>query len=137
MTDGFFTDSIHLAALITVLAAFLYEVLSFNVGRARGKYDVPLPQTVGPEGFNRVYRVQMNTLEQLAFFLPSLWLCAIYMPKPWLVGGLGGAWLVARLWFAIGYYRDIKKRVPGFLIALLSANALLVAALIGIIDKFL
>jgi len=66
-------------ALITALATMLYLVLVINVGRARAKYGVMPPATTGNEDFERVLRVQYNTLEQLAFFLPGLWLFAIYI----------------------------------------------------------
>lgn len=127
--------ALDIAALVTALAIFLYEVLSFKVGRARAKYGVDVPATTGPEAFERVYRVQMNTLEQLAFFLPALWLCAFYMPKPLLIGGLGAAWIIGRILYAVGYYREAGKRFPGFILALFSANALLIGGVIGIIAK--
>jgi uncharacterized membrane protein YecN with MAPEG domain len=128
-------NALDIAALVTALAIFLYEVVSFKVGRARAKYGVNVPATSGPEAFERVYRVQMNTLEQLVFFLPALWLCAFYMPKPWLVGGFGAGWILGRILYAVGYYHDASKRFPGFIIALFSANALLLAGLFGIIES--
>ena len=61
-------------AAVTLLALLLYLIVSLNVGEARRKYEVRAPATTGNEHFERAYRVQMNTLEQMAFFLPSLWL---------------------------------------------------------------
>ena len=66
-------------AAVTLLALLLYVIVSLNVGEARRKYGVRAPATTGNEHFERAYRVQMNTLEQMAFFLPSLWLCAIFL----------------------------------------------------------
>jgi hypothetical protein len=35
---------------------------------------VSTPQMIGNPDFERVVRVQQNTLEQMVFFLPALWL---------------------------------------------------------------
>ena len=69
----------HYTEAVTILALLLYLAVTANVARARGKYGVKAPAVTGNEHFERAYRVQMNTLEQLAFFLPSLWLYAILM----------------------------------------------------------
>lgn len=122
-----------LAALITAAAMLMYLVVSFNVGRARTKYQISPPQTHGPEPFERVYRVQMNTLEQLAYFLPSLWLFAFYMPYPLPLAILGGGWVVARILYAAGYYKDAPKRMPGFVIGILCATCLLLGAIFGLL----
>jgi glutathione S-transferase len=66
-------------AAVTLLALLLYLVIGLNVGEARIKYKVRAPAVAGNEHFERAYRVQMNTLEQLAFFIPSMWLCALYL----------------------------------------------------------
>ena len=42
-----------------------------NVGEALIKYNVRAPSVTGDEHFERAYRVQMNTLEQMALF-PSI-----------------------------------------------------------------
>jgi glutathione S-transferase len=49
-------------------------------GRAREKYGIKAPSVTGHENFERAYRVQMNTVEQMVFFLPALWLCAVLLP---------------------------------------------------------
>ncbi len=50
----------------------MYFVVTINVGRARAKYKIMPPQMTGYQNFERVVRVQQNTLEQLILFLPSL-----------------------------------------------------------------
>lgn len=59
-------------SFITVLTLFFYLVITINVGRARAKYKILPPATTGDENFERVLRVQQNTLEQLVFFLPAI-----------------------------------------------------------------
>ena len=82
-------------AAVTLLALLLYLIVSLNVMEARRKYEVRAPATTGNEHFERAYRVQMNTVEQMAFFLPSLWLCAIFLSD--LAAAIGGiVWIAGR-----------------------------------------
>ena len=119
-------------SLITALSLFVYLVLTINVGRARSKYQIPAPAMTGDENFERVLRVQQNTLEQLIFFLPLLWLFTFYISSFW-AGILGTSWLIGRIIYAWGYYQAAQKRVLGFAISSLSSMALLLGSLIGII----
>ncbi|BAD79286.1 glutathione S-transferase [Synechococcus elongatus PCC 6301] len=119
-----------LIAVISALALILYQVLAFNVGRARARYQVKPPQVSGPPEFERVYRVQQNTLEQLVFFLPSLWLFAGFVNET-AAASLGGIWIFGRILYAWGYYQAPEKRGPGFGISFLSSAVLAIGALIG------
>ena len=62
------------AALIILLALAQYVFFAVRVGAARGKYGVEAPKISGNEAWERLYRVQMNTLEQLIVFIPALWI---------------------------------------------------------------
>ncbi|WP_139102793.1 MAPEG family protein, partial [Acinetobacter baumannii] len=68
----------HLTALVTLLAVLFYLFTSINVSRARARPGIKVPATSGDPDFERAFRVQMNTLEWMPIFLPSLWLFAIY-----------------------------------------------------------
>lgn len=118
-------------ALITLLALILYFVLGINVGRARVKYKVMPPQMSGDPNFERVLRVQQNTLEQLVLFLPAFWLFCQYVSPVW-GSVLGAVWVVGRILYAWGYYQAAEKRIPGFGIAALATIALLLGALVGV-----
>src|ERR1700745_3040387 len=96
----------HATALVTVLAVAFYFFTSTHVGRARIKYGVKLPAISGNEDFERVFRVQMNTLEWLPIFLPSLWLFAIYHSDP-IAAILGLIWIVGRIVYMIGYTQSV------------------------------
>lgn len=98
-----------LPSLITALTLLVYQFLAINVGRARVKYKVPPPQMTGDPGFERVLRVQQNTLEQLVFFLPLLWLFCFYVSPLW-GAGVGAVWLVGRIVYAWGYYQAAERR---------------------------
>ena len=62
----------ELIALITVLVAAEYFFLAIMVGKARSDCGIAAPAIVGDEKFERVFRVQQNTLEQLIIFFPAL-----------------------------------------------------------------
>jgi uncharacterized membrane protein YecN with MAPEG domain len=123
-----------LPALVTALALILYYVLSLNVGAARMKYKVTPPNISGDPNFERVFRVQQNTLEQLVLFLPALWLFSQYISPVW-GAGLGIVWIIGRILYAWGYYQAAEKRGPGFGISSLAAIALLIGSLVGIIGS--
>src|SRR6478736_3442822 len=72
----------HLTALVTCLATAFYFFTSARLARAHIAYGVKLPAMTGHPDFERVFRVQMNTLEWMPIFLPSLWLFAIYISDP-------------------------------------------------------
>jgi glutathione S-transferase len=117
-----------LTGLISTLALLLYLVLTINVGRARAKYKVPVPQMTGDPDFERVLRVQQNTLEQIIFFLPLLWIFSYFVNPLW-GAGLGSLWIIGRIVYAWGYYQATEKRGPGFAIASLSSIVLLLVSL--------
>lgn len=121
-----------LTSLITALTLLLYLVISINVSRARTKYKVLPPQTGGDPNFERVLRVQQNTLEQIVFFLPSLWLFSFYVSPLW-SSILGAVWLVGRIAYALGYYQAAEKRLIGFGLSSLSSTLLLLGSFVGII----
>jgi glutathione S-transferase len=112
-------------ALVTLLCVLLMSGCMFAVGRARARHGVNAPATTGPEDFERVYRVQMNTLEASVMFLPALWVAGGYGDAAW-AAGFGTVWLLGRVWYAVAYAKDAKRRGPGFIIALLALSALLV-----------
>ncbi len=122
-------------ALITILTVLLMTATVFMVGRARGKYGVKAPATTGHEGFERAFRVQMNTQEAALMFLPSLWTAAAF-GMAWISAALGAAWLVGRVWYAVAYANPAGNRGPGFLIGMLALLGLIVQALWGIAWTF-
>lgn len=117
--------------LVTLAALLQYFVFGALVGRARGKYGVPAPATTGNEMFERFYRVQMNTLEQLMITLPALWIAAMYA-SPGRMAAIGAVFVVGRVVYAFGYIGNPKRREIGFLIGAVAQVALLIYALVGV-----
>jgi glutathione S-transferase len=126
----------HYTALVTLLALVLYLVTLVRVSRARRKFGVKLPAISGNEDFERVFRVQMNTLEWLPVFLPSLWLFAVYVSDA-IAGGVGVIWIIGRVLYMIGYTRSVPQRGPGFAIQALATFALLLGALGAIVWRII
>ncbi len=75
-------------ALVSALALLLYVAVFAAAGRARHRYDVKAPAVTGPPEFERAFRVQQNTLEQIVWFIPALWLFALFVSPSW--GGIIG-----------------------------------------------
>lgn len=122
--------------LIAALAVVQFVFFGFLVGRARGLYGVKAPAVSGHEGFERIYRVQMNTLEVLFVFLPSLYLAARYWPVTWVVA-LGAVYLMGRLIYWRAYVRNPASRALGFMLSMFPAMGLLMLALIGSVRTLL
>jgi len=118
----------HFTALVTCLALLFYFVTSFNVGKARVTFGVKAPAISGNPDFERVFRVQMNTLEWLPLFLPALWLFAIYISDA-IAAALGVVWIAGRILYMIGYSRAANKRGLGFGIQASAAILLWLGAL--------
>ena len=122
----------HYTALVTCLAILFYFFTSFRVGKARVTFNIPAPATTGNPDFERLFRVQMHTLEWMPIFLPSLWLYAIYISDP-VAAGLGVVWIIGRIVFMIGYAQAAEKRGPGFAIQTLACGILLLGSLGAIV----
>jgi hypothetical protein len=121
----------QLPALVTLLSILLMFCTAFAVGRARSLYKIAAPAISGHPAFERAYRVQMNTLEAVVLFLPTLWLAATYGFAFW-AGIAGLVWLVGRIWYALAYLREATKRGGGFALGMAAWVATLVMASTGL-----
>ncbi len=118
-----------LVALVTLLALVLYMVMSIRVGAGRVKFSVAAPATTGHPEFERRFRIQANTLENLAVFLPSLWLFGFFTKSDYVAAGLGAVWLAGRVMYMVGYGQAAERRGAGFGIQALAQLVLLLGAL--------
>lgn len=124
----------HFTALATVLAIALYFYSGIMVAQARRRFGIEPPATTGNADFERVFRVQMNTLEWMPIFLPLLWLFAFYVGDSW-AGLLGLVWCVGRGLYYRGYAAAAAKRGPGFGIQAAVCAIMLVGDAIAIIAR--
>ena len=120
----------NLVTLVTLAALILFIVSAGRVGMARAKYKVAAPAVTGHETFERHFRVQMNTLEQLVVFLPALWLFAVYWNDV-LAAAVGLAWIVVRVAYMAAYVQDPNKRSLYFTLSLAVTTFLIFGAASG------
>ena len=116
--------------IVVGLALAQFVFFCFAVGKARGTYKVPAPATTGNEMFERYFRVQMNTLELLVMFIPSVLLFGHYL-NPYLAAGLGAVFLIGRLVYLFAYVKDPKKREVGFALSMVPILILMLGAIVG------
>jgi hypothetical protein len=123
-------------AIVAGLALIEYWVFLFQCGQARGRCGVAAPATTGHPEYERYFRVQMNTLEQLVLFLPGLAGFAWLVSEPWACA-LGGLFILGRALYARGYVQDPARRGPGFLLTFLANLGLIGGALVGAVLRLL
>lgn len=114
---------------VAMLAIIQYLIFGSLVGKARGQYGVKAPSVTGNEQFERVYRVQMNTLELLVAFIPALYGAARYWPS-WVIASVGAVFLVGRVIYWRAYVTSPATRGLGFVLSIGPVFGLAVAALV-------
>ncbi len=124
------------ATLIVMLALVEYIFFTVRVGISRKKYGVSAPATLGNEIWEKMFRVQQNTLEQLIVFIPGTYAFANYVSVKW-VWIPAAMFILGRFLYAQEYISNPASRAPGMLLTLL-ANAVLVLGTLGklILDMF-
>jgi glutathione S-transferase len=118
---------VHLVIALALVEFFLFGVA---VARARARYNILAPATTGNEVFERYFRVQMNTLEQLIIFVPSVLLFARYV-NVYVAAALGVVFLIGRALYFQGYVKAPQARHVGFILTAVANLALLIGAIIG------
>jgi uncharacterized membrane protein YecN with MAPEG domain len=115
---------------VTALALLQFIVFGFKVGRARGRYGIKAPAISGNETFERHFRVQQNTLEQLIVFLPGLYLFSHYY-SPLVAAAIGVIYLIGREVYSMTYVKDPAKREVGYGLTFLPTVVLVLGGLFG------
>ena len=125
-----------LPLIATCVALFVYLWTFYLCGRARGRHQIAAPAVTGHPEFERAFRVQQNTMEQLVVFLPSLYLFSSAVSPLW--GGiLGLVWSAARILYAVSYIRDPAMRGPGFATSAVITLVLLAGGTLGVVWRML
>lgn len=123
-------------ALVTLLMTLQCIYFSFQVGKARGTYNVQAPATSGHEMFDRTNRIHQNTLELLVITLPAMWICGYFLH--WSFAALLGAvFIVGRFIYAAGYLQAPDRRGRGMMIGFLATLAMIVGGLWGVLQQWL
>ena len=126
-------EYVAIATTLALIQAFYFGV---KVGLQREAHGINAPATSGHPDFERAFRVQQNTIEQLIVVVPSLWIFATYW-RPEIAAGLGLVFVIGRQIYASAYMGDPSKRTLGFSIGALATAILLVGSLVGAIMNLL
>jgi hypothetical protein len=126
-----------MALVHLVMALILVEFVLFGwqVSRARVRYNLPAPATTGNEAFERYFRVQMNTLEQMVVVLPAMLICAHYWSPP-VTAALGALFIIGRAMYFFGYTQAAARRHVGFMVGSIPTMILMAGAVIGPLRAF-
>ena len=122
--------------LIAALALLQMIFFTIMTGKARVKSGLKAPAVTGDENFERMYRVQVNTLEVIIAFLPALFLAANHWSGE-LVSGLGVVYLIGRLIYWRAYVSNPAKRGLGFILSILPTLILIILAIIGSVSEII
>ena len=119
-------------AIVTILALLQFVWISVQVGGMRGKLKIAAPAISGHPEFERMFRVQQNTMEQLVVFIPALWMFG-YFVKPLWGAGLGVVFIIGRFIYRAEYLKDPGSRSPGFMITFLPTAVMLIWVLVALV----
>jgi glutathione S-transferase len=121
-----------LLVALAVLIQYLWFTVRVALGRT--KYHVDAPRTTGDDTWERLFRVQQNTLEQLIVFLPALAIFATHLSPVW-AGLLGILFLIGRQLYSWEYLSNPRSRATGMAITLLTNVALVIGGAAGLLMK--
>jgi glutathione S-transferase len=116
--------------LVLCLAVIFYIATGWTVGRMRHKHNILPPACVGHPEFERAFRVQQNTMEQLVPFMPMDYFFA-QLVSPLGAAVLGVVWIGGRLLYMQGYMNDPAKRGPGMIMTMLTTAVLTLGVLVA------
>jgi len=122
-------------AIVTILALGQFILFSIQVGAMRGKHGVKAPAMSGHPDFERMFRIQQNTMEQLVAFIPALWIFA-YIVNPLWGAGIGLVYIVGRFIYRASYLKDPASRSMGFTISFVPTAVLLVWSLVAALTTY-
>jgi hypothetical protein len=115
-----------------LLALVQYIYFTWQVGSARVKFGIEAPKITGNDTFERTFRVQQNTMEQLVIFIPGMLLFAYFVSPLWALVP-GAFYLVGRQLYARAYVADPKKRGTGATLSMLAPIILVLGAIGGLV----
>jgi glutathione S-transferase len=124
-----------LTALVTLLLLFQYLAFLVLTGVERGRRRIEAPAVTGDPVFERTYRVQVNTLEQLVLMLPAMWLTALFFPFPVVAPVLGVGFFIGRALYRRSYLADPASRGPGLVLGMVCIVAALACATWGVATR--
>lgn len=123
-------------AIVTIIALAQYVFFAIQVGAMRAKHGVDAPAVTGHPDFERMFRIQQNTMEQLVVFIPALLIFA-WLVNPLWGAGFGVVFIIGRFIYWSSYRKDPASRGAGFTITFLPTVVMLVWSLIDAVWSYL
>jgi hypothetical protein len=120
--------------LVVTIAIIQYIYFAILVGKARETYGVKAPLTSGNEQFERLYRIQMNTMELLVVFIPLIFITAFFW-NPNFMAVLGSIFIFGRMIYAKKYLENPDTRTVGFILSMGPILIFILLVLAGIIKS--
>jgi len=120
--------------LVTLLMLAEYVLIGYGVSRARTRYRIKAPAVTGDPQFERWFRAQQNTVEQLIVVIPALWIAGLTLDPLW-AAAVGAVFVVGRGFYVYGYVQSGGGRHYGFMVGYTAALALLSGALWGVLKS--
>ena len=117
-------------AVVTILALMQFYLFGIQVGQMRARHGIKAPAITGHPEFERMFRVQQNTMEQLVMFIPALWIFG-YFGQPLWAAAIGLVFIVGRQIYKMAYVADASRRALGFTISTAAVAVLMIAGLIS------
>jgi glutathione S-transferase len=122
-------------AIVTILALGQFILFSIQVGSMRGKHGVKAPAITGHPEFERMFRIQQNTMEQLVAFIPALWIFGHFVHPLW-AAGMGLVFIAGRFIYRSSYLKDPANRGVGFTMTFLPTAVMLLWSLIAVLRVY-
>lgn len=119
------------ATLIVMLALLEFVYFTIRVGAFRGRYKIDAPKCTGDDTFERAFRVQQNTMEQLVIFIPAVYAFAYFVSSKW-IWIPAALFIIGRLVYSRDYMGKPDSRAPGMIMTLLANVILVVGTLIAL-----
>lgn len=122
--------------LIAMLAVTQYLFFGAMTGKARRKSGLLAPTMTGSPEFERMYRVQMNTLEMIVAFLPALFVAGHHQNPVWMAV-IGCVYLVGRFIYWRAYISKPSSRTLGFMLTLFPIVVLAAIAIFSVVKALI
>jgi len=122
--------------IVTVLALMQVFVFAFQTGQMRAKHGVSAPAMSGAPEFERMFRVHMNSVEQIVLLVPALWMFGIFVNMQ-IAAGLGLVYVIGRQVYKAAYLKDPSSRSTGFSIGAIAMTILMLGSLGGAVWRLI
>lgn len=127
-------NTMELVTLLILIALAQYIYFTGRTGLTRAKYGISAPKTVGDDTWERIFRVQQNTMEQLVPFVPGMIAFAYLVSPTWALLP-GSLFIIGRALYSHQYISKPDSRATGMVITMLSNVVLVVGSMVGVIIK--